>query len=194
MIRELYPELRRLAGALLRRERPDHTLQRTALVNELFVRVSRRAHGVTSDDRRFLALAAHEMRQILVDHGRAHRSLKRGGDVARVPLFDIDLGFSPNEDAILDLNDALDRLGKLDPRYLSVVELKFFAGFTNAETAEILGVSDATVESIWQYSRLWLFKELAALRPGHSPLLIRRLLANPNRRNETPPTGNLAPA
>ncbi len=179
MIRALYPELRRLAGNLLRRERPDHTLQGTALVHELFLRVSHRVQAHEIGNRRFLALAAHEMRQILVDHGRKHRSRKRGGDCERVPLFEIDLGFAPNEDALLDLNEALERLGLRDGRALAVVELKFFAGFTTVETAAILGVSDATVENVWQHARLWLFKELTASGGGHSPLLARRLLADP---------------
>lgn len=178
MIRALYPELRRLAGNLLRRERPDHTLQSTALVHELYLRVSQRVQLHDVGSRRFLALAAHEMRQILVDHGRKHRSQKRGGDCARVPLFEIDLGFSPNEDALLDLNEALERLGERDARALAVVELKFFAGFTTAETAAVLAVSDATVENVWQHARLWLFKELTAENVGHSEVVVRRLLAN----------------
>ena len=112
MIRSLYPELRRLAGNLLRRERADHSLQRTALVHELFLRISTRTPVKDLTANRFLALAAHEMRQILVDHGRKHHAKKRGGDVLHVTLFDVDLGIAPYADALLDLNEALERLGK----------------------------------------------------------------------------------
>jgi RNA polymerase sigma factor (TIGR02999 family) len=160
LIRAVYPELREMAARLLRRERVDHTLQRTALVHEAFIRLFGQRPGQTLSTQNFLGLAAHQMRQILIDYGRKHNSQKRGGEFARVPLFEADPSTARDEDSLLALNEALDLLGKIDSRALSVVELKFFSGYTNDEAAEILGVSDGTVESDWQFARSWLFGAL----------------------------------
>jgi RNA polymerase sigma factor (TIGR02999 family) len=165
LIRAVYPELREMAARLLRRERRDHTLQRTALVHETFIRLFGKHPEQSLSAKNFLALAAHQMRLILIDHGRKHRSQKRGGEYDREPLFEGDHRFVRDEDSLLALNEALERLGKLDSRAHSIVELKFFGGFTNAEAAAILGVSDATVEANWQFARTWLFGALATGRP-----------------------------
>ena len=102
------------------------------------------------------------MRNVLVDYARKHNSKKRGGEFSLVPLFDTDAHhcLSLDLDALADLNGLLERLGQFDPRALTVVELKFFAGFTNGEAADILRVSDTTVEAIWSHARLWLLREL----------------------------------
>lgn len=161
LIRSVYPELRELAGRLLRRERDNHTLQRTALVHETFIRLVGKRVNPDLSPHSFLALAAHQMREILVDYGRKHGAKKRGAAFERVPLFDSACSLARDEDGLFALNEALERLGVADKRALAVVELKFFAGFTNAEAAEILGVSDGTVEAIWLHARLWLFRELS---------------------------------
>ena len=160
LIRAVYPELREIAARLLRGERDDHTLQRTALVHEAFIRLFGRSPDQTLSAQNFLGLAAHQMRQILIDYGRKRHAQKRGGEFSRVPLFDANLSAARDEDSLLALNEALDRLGEIDSRALSVVELKFFAGYTNDEAAEILGVSDGTVEADWQFARSWLFGAL----------------------------------
>lgn len=168
LIKTIYPELRELAGRLLRKERDNHTLQRTALIHETFIRIlgKRRVRDFTPQQ--FLAFAAHQMRQILIDYGRKHSAKKRGGELARVPFFESEHGLFRDEDGLLALNEALERLGELDARALCVVELKYFGGCTNAETAEVLGVSDGTVEAIWLHARLWLYRELSA--PAKAPL------------------------
>jgi RNA polymerase sigma factor (TIGR02999 family) len=160
LIRAVYPELREMAAWLLRRERDDHTLQRTALVHEAFIRLFGRSPDQTLSAQNFLALAAHQMRRILIDYGRKRHSQKRGGEFVRVPLFESEPSIVRDEDSLLALNEALDLLGKIDSRALSVVELKFFGGYTNEEAAEILGVSDGTVEGDWQFARSWLFGAL----------------------------------
>lgn len=160
LIRALYPELREMAGRLLRKERGHHTLQRTALAHEAFIRLFGTHPDPSLAPNAFLSLAAHQMRNILIDYGRRRSALKRGGDFVHVPLLQIASPTSTGADVLLSLNEALERLGRLDPRSLSVVELKFFGGFTNPETAGILGVSDTTVESDWQFARSWLFGEL----------------------------------
>src|ERR1022692_3605598 len=108
LVRAVYPELREMAARLLRRERDDHTLQRTALVQEAFIRLFGKRPDRTLSTQSFLGLAAHQMRQILIDYGRKHHSQKRGGEFARVPLFEGDRGFARDEDSFLSLNEALD--------------------------------------------------------------------------------------
>ena len=157
LLRAVYPELRAIAARLLDGERDGHTLQPTALVHEAFVRLFGRCPDGSVSPQKFLAIAAHQMREVLIDWGRKHHARKHGGEFARVPLFEADCCVDRDEDALLGLNRALDRLGAIDPRALSIVELKFFGGYTNDEAAEILGVSDGTVESDWQFARSWLF-------------------------------------
>jgi RNA polymerase sigma factor (TIGR02999 family) len=160
-VRAIYPELRDMAARLLRGERDDHTLQRTALAHEAFLRLTRLSPDYKPSAEAFLAMAARQMRHILVDHARKHRSGKRGGSLNRVPLFDeAAIAEWPEQDALLDLDEALNVLGALDSRALSVVELKFFGGFTNLEAARILQTSDSTVETDWQFARSWLYGRL----------------------------------
>jgi RNA polymerase sigma-70 factor, ECF subfamily len=157
----LYPELRRVAAGLMRRERRDHTLQPTALVSEAFVRLVDQ-RGITWQDRaHFLGIAAKVMRQILVDHARRHSAGKRGGGQQFV-TFDEGLGHGAAETAaMLDLHRALDKLAAQDPRGAHVAELRIFGGLTIAETAEVTGVSERTVGSDWAVARLWLSRELS---------------------------------
>lgn len=118
----------------------------------------------------FMLIAAHEMRRMLIDYARKHRTRKRGGDFARVPLLDSEHGFFRDEDTVIALDNALSRLGETDRRALQVVELKFFAGCTNEETAQILGCSDGTVEAVWLHARLWLHRELTRRPATQSPV------------------------
>ena len=172
LIREVYPQLRETARRLLRAERQGHTLQPTALVHETFLKLFGKVPDTALVPQRFLALAAHQMRQVLIDYARRHNSQKRGSEFSRIPLLDAEVCLPGGFDSLTALNEVLDRLGACDPRSLAVVELKFFAGFTNAESARILGISDGTVEAAWQYARLWLWREL---QPAAARLPVRVL-------------------
>ena len=162
LVPQLYEELRRLARAHLRRERPGHTLGTTALVHEAYVRLAGQA-GLSADDRtRFFAIASNTMRRVLVDYARERRRIKRGGGAAAVPLDDVEPFLSEEEaDELLALDDALDRLATLDPRAASVVQHRFFGGFTLEETASLLDVSLKTVQRDWVAASAWLRKEVA---------------------------------
>jgi RNA polymerase sigma factor (TIGR02999 family) len=156
----VYPELRKLAHYHLQRERPDHTLQATALVNEAYLRIFG-AEPVSWQNRaHFFALAAQKMRQILVDHARAKATDKRGGGWIRLSLDAAgELGEGRNEDLVA-LDEALSRLQELDFQAGQVVELRFFGGLTEKESAEALGISVASVKRAWEFARTWLFREL----------------------------------
>ena len=160
LAKAVYPELREMASRLLRSERDGHTLQTTALVHEGLIRLFEHPPAAELSTQAFLALAATQMRRVLIDYGRRRGSKKRGGEFCRVPLFDFPMSPNMGQIDLLALNEALDRLEKVDPRAVSVVELKFFLGCTNDETASILGVSDGTIETVWLHARLWLFREL----------------------------------
>ena len=156
----VYAELRRLAHHYLARERTGHTLQATALVHEVYLRLVPRGDAAWDDRRRFVAIAAHVMREILIEHARSRGRLKRGGDRQRVwsavafPTVDED--FERWE----DLDRALDRLAALDARQASVVELRYFGGLTVEETAAVLDVSAKTDKRDWSVARAWLRREL----------------------------------
>ena len=156
----VYQELHRIARSYMARERPNHTLQATALVNEAYVRLVD-ARQVTWQDRaHFFALCARAMREILIDHARVRDSAKRGGGQATIELDEgLVAGGSP-EANLLELDDALKRLAELDPRKSQVVELRFFGGLNLEETAEALKVSTKTVQRDWDLARGWLYREL----------------------------------
>lgn len=155
LVQQLYGELRLLAGSFFRRERPGHTLQPTALVNEAWLRLMDNS-APWENRSHFLGAAALAMRRILVEHARKHAALKRGGDVAHVTFDDLAIqSAEPNVD-VLVLNDALDALAAHDARLVKVVELHFFAGCTFAEIGETLGLSEPTVRRDWAYARAWL--------------------------------------
>ena len=160
----VYQELRRLARRHLRSERPGHTLQSTALVNEAFVRLVRSEPVAVRDRAHFVAVASHLMRQVLVDYSRARRARKRDGGL-RVDLDELaDLPIT-DDDQIEALNAALEELSRLDERQGRIVEMKFFGGLTAAEIAEVLGVSLATVERDWAVARLWLRRRIDTAAP-----------------------------
>ena len=159
----VYEELRSRAAASLRREGPGHTLQPTALVHEAYLRLVDQRRIVWKNRAQFLGVAAEMMRRILVDRARARRAAKRSGGWSRVTLDGLVAarGSGASEVDILDLDDAMTRLAEFDPRGARVAELRFFAGLKLRETAEVLGVSMATVERDWQAARAWLFDQLA---------------------------------
>ncbi len=157
----VYHELHQMAERIFASERQNHTLQPTALLNEAFLRLSA---GVTvrfQDRVHFFAVAARQMRRILVDHARRKNAEKRGGDATVTMISEIP-GLTPSLDFI-DVNAALEELSELDERTARVVDLHFFAGFTEEETARALGVSGATVRNDWRFAKGWL---LSRLQPG----------------------------
>ena len=155
----VYAELHRLAAAYMRRERPDHTLQPTALINEAYLRLvheevdwNSRAH--------FIGLAAHVMRRILVDHARAHRAEQRGGGLKRVEL-DEQIAIAPERmEDLVELDEALHRLQEANPRQAQVVELRYFGGLSVEQIGAVLGIAPRSVKRDWALARVWLFREL----------------------------------
>jgi RNA polymerase sigma factor (TIGR02999 family) len=156
----LYRELKALARASLRGERPGHTLQTTALVHEAYLKLARPGRYRWRDRAQFLAMAARAIRQVLVDHARRRRRLRRGGETERVS---IDLSALPARDGaidVLDLDEALTELARLHERQARIVELRFFGGLTTAEAAAIVGASVRTADSDWEMARWWLRRRL----------------------------------
>jgi RNA polymerase sigma factor (TIGR02999 family) len=158
----VYAELRRRAASLMRRERPNHTLQATALVHEAFLQLIGQDRTDWQGRAHFFAVASQLMRRILVDHARARLRDKRGGDVVRVSL-DEGHGLSIQKDAdVLALDDALERLAELDPRQAEIVSMRFFGGLSVEEVAAVLGVSMRTVEGEWTLIKAWIRRELSS--------------------------------
>lgn len=156
----VYQELKRKAGFLMARERDGHTLQPTALVHEAFLKLSD-LHEINWKDRRhFFHFVSKLMRQILVDHVRHRGAAKRGSQAVHFSLDDLQLSAAERADSILRLDEALSHLARLDTRQATIVEMRFFAGMTNAEIAEALDISERTVVREWQTARLWLYREL----------------------------------
>jgi RNA polymerase sigma factor (TIGR02999 family) len=157
----VYDELRRLASSYMRRERVNHTLQSTALVNEAFLKLCGQREVEWKNRAHFFGIAAQMIRRILVDHARAHKAEKRGGGAGVLSL-DEAIGVPEKRDIeILALNDALEALQALDPKQARIVELRFFTGLSIEETAEVVGVSPATVKREWVAARAWLFREVS---------------------------------
>ena len=161
MLALVYAELRRIAASYLRRERPDHTLQPTALVHEAFIRLVDQRQIDWSNRAQFMGLAAVMMRRILVNHARDRLADKRGGGLEHVPLTLAGEGIGAAEVKLLDLHEALDRLGEADKRKAQIVELKFFGGLTTEEIADTLRISTATVERDWKFARAWLHQAVS---------------------------------
>jgi RNA polymerase sigma factor (TIGR02999 family) len=157
----VYAELRRIAAAYMRRERPGQTLQATALVHEAYLRLA----GVGTpwhDKRHFVGIAARSMRQILVERARARGALKRWAGMNRVTLTN-SLALAADQETMLPaLDEALERLEQIDPEQARIVELRYFAGLSIEETAEALSLSPATIKRRWSLARAWLFRELSA--------------------------------
>jgi RNA polymerase sigma-70 factor (ECF subfamily) len=161
----LYHELRTLARRLLAGERSDHTLQPTALVNEAYIRLVDQ-HAVDWRNRaHFLGIAASMMRRILINHAKAHNAVKREGFAEAITLDDaLEVFTNPRVD-LLDLDRLLERLAALDEQQGKVVELRYFGGLSIEETAEVLGVSPATVKREWTMARLWLVQQMEGVGP-----------------------------
>jgi RNA polymerase sigma factor (TIGR02999 family) len=156
----VYDELRRLAGAYLKRERRDHTLQATALVHEAYIRLVEQNDVAWRNRAHFFGIAAQLMRRILVDHARARLAAKRGGELARIPLTDAVAMSHDRPDELLVLDESLSRLAALDPRQAQVVELRVFGGMTMDEVAVSLETSLATSKRDWTVAKAWLLREL----------------------------------
>ena len=157
----VYGELHSLAARYLRRERVNHTLQPTALVNEAYLRLVDQQKVVWQNRAQFFGLAARLMRNILVDHARSHQAAKRGGQQYSVSLSHADRLSEKPEVDLVALHETLERLEAYDPQKSQIVELRFFGGLTIEETAEVLDISHATVERDWKLARAWLRHELA---------------------------------
>ena len=155
----VYDELRRLARYHLNRERRDHTLQSTALVNEAYLRLAGRNFHI-QNRAHFFAIASHCMRQILVDYARRHRAAKRGAGVCLLTLDKSAALPQTRSVDVVALDDALNSLARLDPAQSRIVELRFFGGLSVEETSEVLGVSPATVKRDWSMARAWLHREI----------------------------------
>jgi RNA polymerase sigma factor (TIGR02999 family) len=163
----VYSELRRMAGAYMQRERPGHTLQATALVNEAYLRLVGGEPGQWQNRAHFFAIAAHTMRQVLLEHARRRHAAKRGGVDARKVDFDAELLIDEHklEDVLL-IDDLLNRLALLDPRQSRLVELRFFGGLNLEEAGEVMGVSPTTLKREWRLAKAWLSRELGPARSG----------------------------
>jgi RNA polymerase sigma-70 factor, ECF subfamily len=162
----VYAELHRVANAYMRRERPDHTLQATALINEAYLRLA--GEDIDWNNRaHFIGLAAHAMRQVLVDHARRHNAERRAGGLNRVEMHD-DLAVSPGRlDEITCVDQALTRLAANNPRQARVVELRYFGGLSVEQIARILEVAPRSVKRDWSLARIFLAREL---NPGNVPV------------------------
>src|ERR1017187_3006965 len=160
----VYRELRRLAAQHLRAERPDHTLQTTALVHEAYIRLVNQKKRDWPDRAFFFQVAAQMMRRVLVDYARQHHRVKRGGAVVKVSLEDVSLFAKNRAPEVLSVDESLNRLAVIDARLVQVVELRFYGGLTVEETAEALHVSPKTVKRDWNVARAWLYGDL---KGGH---------------------------
>jgi RNA polymerase sigma factor (TIGR02999 family) len=156
-----YPDLRAIAANYLRRESPGHTLQATGLVNELYVRLAQLRTVRLADRWHFYGFAAQLMRMILIDHARQAHALKRPGSATRVPLHEEMAWIDASSAEMLDLDAALNQLETIDKRKVRVIELRFFLGCTNDETAELLGVSGATVDRDLEFAKAWLYRRFS---------------------------------
>jgi RNA polymerase sigma factor (TIGR02999 family) len=157
----VYNELRRLASNYLRRERASHTLQPTALVNEAYLKLVDQRNAKWQNRAHFFGISAQLMRRILVDHARQHQAVKRGGSKQeRLSITSVEQVAKQPEVDLLALNEAMDELTLMDPQQAQIVELKFFGGLSIDETAEVLGISHATVERDWKMARAWLRQQL----------------------------------
>jgi RNA polymerase sigma factor (TIGR02999 family) len=156
----VYPELKRIAEFRMRRERPDHTLQATALVNEFVVQLCAAVQQPVQDRLHFMAIASRAMRRILVDHARSHNADKRGGTAWKVELASGKLPQPRELRDILEIHDLLEKLAAQDDRMAEVVEMRYFGGLSNSEVAKALGVAERTVKRDWQLARAWLFAHL----------------------------------
>ena len=164
MMPTIYDELRRQAARYLRQERPGHTLQTTALIHEAYVRLVDQRNVQWQNRAHFFGIAAQMMRRILVDHARTKKRAKRGGSDIKVSLDDNAVAVKGQDLDVVAVDEALSRLAKIDEQQSRVVELRFFSGLTVEETAEVMGISPATVKRDWSMAKAWLHRELSGDR------------------------------
>ena len=164
LLEVVYPELHRMAVRYMRRERPDHTLQATALIHEAYVDLIRQPEKNWQNRAHFYGVAAQAMRRVLVDYARTRRAAKRGGRQQKVCLDDALLITGNPSDDLVALDEALSRLAQFDARLSRIVELRFFGGLNEEETAEVLGVSSRTVRRDWGVAKAWLYGQLETPR------------------------------
>jgi|SRR5271165_4658 len=160
----LYNELHRLAMHYMRNERPGHTLQATALVNEAYLKLIDQREANWESRAHFIAVAAQVMRNVLIDHARGRQRVKRGGLQQKVQLEDVVLISEEQTDDLIALDTAMKRLEEIDARQSRIVELRYFGGLTVEQTAEVLGISPKTVKRDWSVARAWLHRELRTAR------------------------------
>jgi len=156
----VYDELHKMARRYMNRERQGHTLQTTALINEAYVRLVDQKHVHWQNRAHFFAISAQIMRRILIDHARRHDYAKRGGGAQKISLDEVAIVAVERASALLLLDEALIRLGEIDPRRRQVVELRYFGGLNNEEIAGVLKISENTVTRDWNMARAWLYQEL----------------------------------
>ena len=156
----VYHELRKLAAARMAQESPGQTLRPTALVHEAWLRLVGDANPQFDGRAHFFAAAAEAMRRILIDNARRKKAQRHGGGKERVDLHELELAASAKDEELLAVDDALEKLTSEDAELAKLVKLRFFAGFTNKEAADVLGVSEPTIERRWAFARAWLFKSI----------------------------------
>jgi RNA polymerase sigma factor (TIGR02999 family) len=164
LLAKIYPELRRIAAHYMRQERPGHTLRTTGLVNEVYLRLFGAGRVDWQNRAHFFAAVAREMRHILVDYARARNAKKRPEGNVVVSIRDVDLAAPARDEDLVALDEALGRLEHIDPRASRVVELRFFAGLSERETAEAMNISISTLKRDWNFAKAWLFDQLDAGR------------------------------
>ena len=163
----VYEELRRLAHHYMGGERPNHTLQTTALVNEAYLRLADQTNPRWQSRAHFFAVAARAMRQILVSYARSNRAQKRSGGGAKIELDEAAILSPEQSNEIVDVHEALERLGRLDERKARVVEFKYFGGLNHDEIAEVMKISAITVRRDWVFAKAWLHNELHSVDEIH---------------------------
>lgn len=155
----VYEELRKVATAKMAHEAPGQTLQPTALVHEAWLRLAGENHSWASR-RQFFSAAAEAMRRILIDRARQRGRIRHGGGLQRAPIEELDLAVTANDDVLVLVNESLDRLAQQDLVGAELIKLRFFAGLSNVEAAEVLGLSERTAKRTWAYARAWLYEEI----------------------------------
>ncbi len=164
----VYDQLRRIAQQRMSEERAGHTLQATALVHEAYLRLIGEAEIQWQGRAHFFAAAAEAMRRILIERARQRRRVRHGGDMRRVDLLSVDAAAPVEDDRLLALNEALDRLAERDPATCELVKLRHFAGLSMEDAADVLGISRATAYRHWEYARVWLLREIEGSQFGET--------------------------
>jgi len=165
LVAAVYPQLKQIAEVHMRRERHDHTLQPTALVNEFFLVLARQRRFTVNGRAHFLAIASRAMRRLLIDHARSRNSLRHGGAIMSIQLDPLEIPGTDTSFDMLELDQMLDRLFAEEPRMARVAELKCFGGLTFAEISEVLSIDERTAKRDWQVARAWLFGHLKRGKP-----------------------------